>query len=51
MRTYVLGLIMENIVAEFMWQHNYSFCWLIKVTNALKENTGSVTLIEKVNIT
>lgn len=35
MRTFVLGLIVENVVGESMWQHDYSFCWLIKVMGIL----------------
>lgn len=47
MRTYVLGLIMVNIVALLMWQHDYSFCWLIKAMNVLNERTDFITLIKK----
>lgn len=47
--TYVLGAITEDILAGFMWQHDYSSCWLIKSMDMLNDHSDRVALIQRRN--
>lgn len=44
---YVLALIMDSVVVGLVWQHDYSFCRLIKARNTLNEHADCATLILK----